>query len=112
MSNVSEAKSLRWLARQFPYIKDPKDDMDRLSDFIHLYASAGADCIDRLQAEVDFLRARLNDLQPVCPVEPDCGCWNCTDDCSVCWGAPMCDWDDESPCQLTQRPEREVPGDE
>ena len=58
MSNVPEAKSLRWLAIQFPYTKDPKDDTDRLSNAIHLYASAGADCIDRLQAEVDSLRNR------------------------------------------------------
>ena len=57
MSNVPESKSLRWLAIQFPYTKNPKDDTDRLSNVIHLYATAGADCIDRLQAEVDSLRA-------------------------------------------------------
>lgn len=115
MSNVPEAKSLRWLAIQFPYTKDPKDDTDRFSNVIHAYVSAGADCIDRLQAEVDSLRAEVqtvNDRQMVCPVDPDCRCWNCTDDCSVCWAGPMCDWDDKSPCQLTQRPEREVPGNE
>lgn len=52
MSNVPEAKSLRWLAIQFPFIQDPKDDTDKLSNAIHLYATAGADCIDRLSAEV------------------------------------------------------------
>lgn len=105
MSIVPESKSLRWLAIQFPYTKDPQDDADRFSNVIHVYASAGADLIDRLQAEVDSLRRRMKDPQSVCPVDPDCKCWHCTEDCSVCFGAPLCDWDDESPCQLVQRPD-------
>ena len=37
----------------------------------------------------------------------ECGCFNCMDDCSVCWGGPMCDWDDESPCRQTERAKQE-----
>ena len=62
MSDVPEAKSLRWLANQFPYVKDPKDDCDRLSNAIHLYASRGADCIDRLNNEVGRLTSRLREV--------------------------------------------------
>lgn len=53
MSDIPEAKSLRWLAIQFPYTENPKDDCDRFSNVIHIYASRGADCIDRLKAALD-----------------------------------------------------------
>lgn len=59
MIDVPEAKSLRWLAMQFPYIENPKDDCDRLSNAIHLYASRGSECIYRLYSEVVSLRSQL-----------------------------------------------------
>ena len=59
MADIPEAKSLRWLAMQFPYVENPKDDIDRLSNAIHIYASRGSDCIDRLHSEVISLRSQL-----------------------------------------------------
>lgn len=64
MSDIPEAKSLRWLAVQFLYVKNPKDDVDRLSNAIHLYATRGADCICRLHDEVVSLRSKLRAEHP------------------------------------------------
>lgn len=51
------AKSLRWLANQFPAVDAPKDDTDRISTCIHLYCTAGADAIDTLTAQLAALQA-------------------------------------------------------
>lgn len=48
MSEVAEAKSLRWLENMFPWTPHPKDENDKLSNAIHLYAKRGADKIDEL----------------------------------------------------------------
>ena len=56
MSKLPQEKSLRWLANQFTFVADPKDDVERLSNAIHVYCTAGADCIDSLHSEVSFLR--------------------------------------------------------
>lgn len=45
---VSEAKSLRWLAFNFPFTPDPEDEADRISNAIHTYAQRGADKIEAL----------------------------------------------------------------
>lgn len=44
-----EAKALRWLANNFPYTSEPEDVSDKMSNAIHLYATAGADKIEELQ---------------------------------------------------------------
>lgn len=46
---ASEAKALRWLANNFPYTNEPEDVSDKMSNAIHLYATAGADKIEELQ---------------------------------------------------------------
>ena len=65
MEDVKEAKSLRWLALQFPFVENPENDGDRLCNAIHLYATAGADkleaqakAIEQLIAELTFLREK------------------------------------------------------
>ena len=35
-SEVPEAKSLRWIANNFPWIDDPKDDIERMNNAIHV----------------------------------------------------------------------------
>ena len=47
---LSEVKSLRWLANMFPYTENPKDDTDKISNAIHVYCTAGADKIEELQS--------------------------------------------------------------
>ena len=53
-TELPEVKSLRWLANMFPYIENPQDDTDRLTDAIHVYCTAGADKIVELQKKIDF----------------------------------------------------------
>ena len=48
MAEISEVKSLRWLANMFPWVDNPRDDADRMSNAIHLYCTAGADKIEEL----------------------------------------------------------------
>ncbi len=50
MDEISEVKSLRWLANMFPWVDNPHDDTDRMSNAIHLYCTAGADKIEQLTA--------------------------------------------------------------
>lgn len=47
-AEIPEAKSLRWLAFNFPFTSAPEDDTDRLSNAIHLYAQRGAEKIEAL----------------------------------------------------------------
>ena len=63
MEDVKEAKSLRWLALQFPFVENPENDGDRLCNAIHLYATAGAvkleaqaKAIQQLQEELNYMR--------------------------------------------------------
>lgn len=44
-------KSLRWLAFMFPEKHPAEDDIDRISNNIHLYCSEGADAIEELSAD-------------------------------------------------------------
>ena len=52
---IPEAKSLRWLANQFPFIENPKDDIDRMANAINAYCTAGANKIEELADTVDLL---------------------------------------------------------
>ena len=47
-----EAKSLRWLANMLPEIKNPKNDEERLCNYIHTYCTVGANRIEELLARV------------------------------------------------------------
>lgn len=60
MSEVKEAKSLRWLANQFPFTENAKDDVDRITNCINLYCTAGADKIDELTEIIRHLEDQLN----------------------------------------------------
>lgn len=51
---ISEVKSLRWLANMFPYIENPQDDTDKMMNTIHVCCTVGADKIVELQKEIDF----------------------------------------------------------
>ena len=48
MIEIPEVKSLRWLSNMFPFVDNPKDETDRMSNAIHVYCSAGADKIEEL----------------------------------------------------------------
>lgn len=48
-NEMQEVKSLRWLANMFPYNENPQDEVDKMSNAIHVYCSAGADKIEELQ---------------------------------------------------------------
>lgn len=50
---IKEVKSLRWLANMFPYIENPQDETDKMSNAIHIYCSAGADKIEELQKQIN-----------------------------------------------------------
>ena len=56
MSEVKEAKSLRWLANQFPFTENPKDEVDKMTNAIYVYCSAGADKIDELVNELEAVK--------------------------------------------------------
>ena len=53
---IKEAKSLRWLAVQFPKVENPKDDIDKMQNCINLYCTNAADLIDHQQAEIERLQ--------------------------------------------------------
>jgi hypothetical protein len=50
---LSEVKSLRWLANMFPYTENPQDETDKMSNAIHVYCTAGADKIEELQKQLN-----------------------------------------------------------
>lgn len=54
---IPEVKSLRWLANQFPWTDNPQDNVDKMSNAIHTYATAGADKIEALAKELEELKA-------------------------------------------------------
>lgn len=39
------AKSLQWLSNMFPYVEHPENEVDRMSNAIHIYSKAGAEKI-------------------------------------------------------------------
>ena len=45
---IPEAKSLRWLANMFPYTEGAVEQVDKMSNCIHLYATNGANKIEEL----------------------------------------------------------------
>lgn len=50
---IPEVKSLRWLANMFPYIENPEDNTDRMTNAIHIYCTAGADKIEELAKKLE-----------------------------------------------------------
>lgn len=52
MNELNESKSLKWLANMFPFIKDQKDETDRINNAIHCHCTNGATKIDELQSEL------------------------------------------------------------
>ena len=57
INSGQEAKSLRWLAFNFPKVENPQTESDKLSNCIHLYSSAAADRIDQLERELEIVKA-------------------------------------------------------
>lgn len=53
---IPEVKSLRWLANMFPWTDNPKDEIDRMTNAVHLYATNGADKIEALAKELEELK--------------------------------------------------------
>lgn len=98
---IKEAKSLRWLANQFPYTKEPKNETDKLSNAIHIYATEGAEKIETQETLIDA----LNEVVKRITIEYLAICENeCTGDSSV--GIPSCPFyhwpdvtDDNRPCR-------------
>lgn len=60
---IPEAKSLRWLANQFPFEENPKDDTDKLCNCINIYCTDGANKIEELQELLDSTKKKIEDLQ-------------------------------------------------
>ena len=56
ITKIPEAKSLRWLANQFPEIEKPEDDIDKISNCIHLYCTAGAERLEQMAETIDYAR--------------------------------------------------------
>lgn len=48
-NELPEIKSLRWLANNFPFTDEPKDEIDKISNAINLYATAGANKLEELR---------------------------------------------------------------
>lgn len=66
MSNkkeIGEAKSLRWLANQFPFTENAKDDIDKMANCINVYCTAGADKIEELVEMVNCLKLENEKLK-------------------------------------------------
>jgi hypothetical protein len=61
MSEIKEAKSLRWLAIQFPLVENPKDDIEKLQSCINLYCTAAAEKIEQLTEDNDKLYRLVDD---------------------------------------------------
>ena len=51
----AESSSLRWLSNNFPFIENPKTDVDRMGNCIHAYSLAGAVKIEELLRENERL---------------------------------------------------------
>lgn len=60
---IPEAKSLRWLAIQFPLVEKPKDDIEKIQSLIHLYCTAGANRLESIDAENIKLKAELEKVK-------------------------------------------------
>ena len=56
---IKEVKSLRWLALNFPLIKNPQNEGDKLCSCINLYCTAAADLIEKLAAENTDLKRQI-----------------------------------------------------
>lgn len=57
MNNIPyEAKSLRWLENMFPFNENATDNIDKMSNAIHVYCKAGADCIEANTKELERYR--------------------------------------------------------
>ena len=46
------AKSLQWLS-MFPYVEHPENEVDRMSNAVHIYSKAGAEKIQELEQELE-----------------------------------------------------------
>lgn len=58
---IKEAKSLRWLAVQFPKVENPKDDIDKMQNCINIYCTNAADFIYNQQAEIERLQGAVQE---------------------------------------------------
>lgn len=53
---IPEAKSLRWLAVQFPLVEKPQNDIDKMQSLIHIYCTAGANRLESMAEAIDFAK--------------------------------------------------------
>ena len=60
---IKEAKSLRWLANQFPKVENPKDNGDRLCNCINLYCTNAAELIEQQAVEIKRLKEKNENLR-------------------------------------------------
>lgn len=60
---IKEAKSLRWLANQFPKVENPKDNGDRLCNCINLYCANAAELIEQQAAKIERLKEKNENLR-------------------------------------------------
>lgn len=62
-NEIQEVKSLRWLANQFTFIENAKDDIDKMSNAIHVYCEAGANKIEELNKMIKELQLENEKLK-------------------------------------------------
>lgn len=62
-NEVPAAKSLRWLAMQFPKVENPQDDVDRMQNCINLYCTNAAYLIECQNAEIERYKSVLPYLE-------------------------------------------------
>lgn len=76
------AKSLQWLSNMFPYVEHPENEVDRMSNAIHIYSKAGAEKIQELEQKLERQWTDQEDGITVC-----CGYDMGTEQVHFC---PMC----------------------
>ena len=54
------AKSLRWLAFNFPDIESPADESDRMCKCIHAYSEKGAEAIEEIIRIIENVQKDIN----------------------------------------------------
>ena len=57
---IPEVKSLRWLANMFPFTENPEDEVDKMSNAIHIYCTAGADKLEEYASLLEEINTNIS----------------------------------------------------
>lgn len=70
-----EAKSLRWLAINFPKVEQPAGFVERMQNCINDYCTAAADRLEQLEKDLETVTAAYRDALET--IKQECGCYEC-----------------------------------